>query len=1070
MNPHQNPAPLISVQRLLLVYALFVVYGSLVPLDFRPQPLAQAWATFQELRWFHIGTERRADLIANLILYLPLGLLAAAALSRLHFLLNLLIAFAACALLAVTVEFAQLYFPPRTVSRNDLLVELIGSAVGILGWLFLREPINRFRRLHLDSGAFTMVLAIYAAAYLFLSFFPFDLVLTRTELRVKLESGAAGVLMAGSGCGSLRCVLKLVGEAAAAFPLGVLILRLKPNIKLIGLITLALTGSMIIELAQIFLLSGVSQGASVLTRVIGVAAGATFAHGISRQAIVRARAWIPIALLPYLALLFAANGWWTTNWLPLDAAAARLTGVHFMPFYYHYYVSEMVAMESLLLTLALYMPLGAMLCIWNRLPYYGALSAAALGALLAMIVESGKLFLNTTHADPTNILIAAAGSALGWWFITWAGRPLKHKSPHRLVEGNGAAPVSTAAASAMPGAAAGPPSLAILGALALSMALVLWWTFPIGRAPLAIGLALYAVLLWRVPHAWLWVVPAVLPWLDFAPWSGRLLFDEFDMVLLVTLGIGYLHRGESRAFALDGWARLALGLTLVSYLASLALALFPLEPFDANAQANYHSAYFGLRAAKGFLFALALLPLIKREVSAGHDVVKRLATGVAAGMLAVAAVVIWERQVFVGLINTTSDFRVTGMFSTMHTGGADLDGYLVWALPFIAYAAISSKSYARKALAFTIFVLGSYVLAVTFSRAPIIGFAFAMLVWILAVSRKRLVSGRFVIAFVGIAFAIAVMLPFLQGGFFKARWSASETDLQQRINHWSAALSIMPSTLKNQIFGAGLGRYPEQYYWSHLDNPVGNFRIENDGGNQHLRLIGGRAVYVEQFIALGTGEHLLAFDARNPGRMQVRLRTPICEKSLLYSFTCHPMEFWIPPDGKWHHFTRRFEPEGFSSEPFWNRRPIKMSLYTNQPGAYVDIDNFFLESPNGRDLLQNGTFSRGFDHWHFSTDDHLPWNIDNLPVGIFFDQGWLGIIAFAMFTLLMLIRLSRESLRDTASATLLASLIGFLIVGLFNSLFDSPRLVFMFYLLGIFAITLRNHRRKGYRDALAKRP
>ena len=260
MNPHQNPAPLISVQRLLLVYALFVVYGSLVPLDFRPQPLAQAWATFQELRWFHIGTERRADLIANLILYLPLGLLAAAALSRLHFLLNLLIAFAACALLAVTVEFAQLYFPPRTVSRNDLLVELIGSAVGILGWLFLREPINRFRRLHLDSGAFTMVLAIYAAAYLFLSFFPFDLVLTRTELRVKLESGAAGVLMAGSGCSSLRCVLKLVGEAAAALPLGVLILRLKPNIKLIGLITLALTGSMIIELAQIFLLSGVSQG------------------------------------------------------------------------------------------------------------------------------------------------------------------------------------------------------------------------------------------------------------------------------------------------------------------------------------------------------------------------------------------------------------------------------------------------------------------------------------------------------------------------------------------------------------------------------------------------------------------------------------------------------------------------------------------------------------------------------------------------------------------------------------------------------------------------------------------
>lgn len=1061
MNTEPNPAPLFSAPRLLVFYALFVVYGSLVPLDFRPQPFAQAWATFQQLRWFHIGTERRADLVANLILYLPLGVLAAATLSRLHFLFNLLIAFVACALLAVAVEFAQIFFPPRTVSRNDLLVELIGSAIGVVGWLFLRKPINRFKRLHLDSGAFTVVLALYAAAYLFLSFFPFDLVLTRTELRAKLDSGAGGLLFSGTGCGSLRCLLKLAGEAAAAFPLGVLLLRLRPKIKLAGLVALALIVSVIVELAQIFLLSGVSQGASVLTRVLGVAAGAQFAHGISRLAVLQARAWVPIAVLPYLALLFAANGWWTRDWLSLDAAAARLAGVHFMPFYYHYFVSEMVAMESLLLTTALYFPFGAMLCLWNRMPSHGAVGAALLGALLALVAESGKLFLNTTHADPTNILIAAAGSTLGWWFIAWAARPLKPKPPSRTTEARDVSGPSAPDGVAAPNTSTPPLRLVVLSVIAASLTIALWGTFPIGRAPLVIGLALYALLLWRVPHAWLWVVPAVLPWLDLAPWSGRLLFDEFDMILLLTLAVGYLHRGESRALALDGLTRLALALTFVSYLVSLGLALFPLEPFDANAQANYHSAYFGLRIAKGFLFALALLPLIKRELAAGNDSVKYFAVGVAAGMVAVAAVVLWERQVFVGLINTTSDFRVTGMFSTMHTGGADLDGYLVWALPFIAYAAISAKSFWGKLLGFAIFALGSYVLAVTFSRAPIIGFAFAMLVWILAVSRKRLVSGRFVIAFVGIAFAIAVMLPFLQGGFFKARWSASQTDLQQRANHWSAALSIMPSTLKNQIFGAGLGRYPEQYYWSHLDNPVGNFRIENDGGNQHLRLIGGRAVYVEQFIALGTGAHLLAFDARNPGRMQVRLRTPICEKSLLYSFTCHPMEFWIPPDGKWHHYTRRFEPEGLNSEPFWNRRPIKLSIYTNQPGAYVDVDNLFLESPQGRNLLKNGTFSSGLDRWHFSTDDHLPWHIDSLPVAIFYDQGWWGIIAFAMFTLLVFTRLGRESLRNPAAATLLASLIGFLIVGLFNSLFDSPRLVFLFYLLGVLAITLTRSKRLG---------
>jgi PAS domain-containing protein len=62
---------------------------------------------------------------------------------------------------------------------------------------------------------------------------------------------------------------------------------------------------------------------------------------------------------------------------------------------------------------------------------------------------------------------------------------------------------------------------------------------------LGAGLAAYSLLLWRFPYAWLLVMPAVLPILDFAPWTGRFFFDEFDRVMLVTLEQGRLRMEEA---------------------------------------------------------------------------------------------------------------------------------------------------------------------------------------------------------------------------------------------------------------------------------------------------------------------------------------------------------------------------------------------------------------------------------------------------------------------------------------------------------------------------------------------
>jgi len=64
-----------------LVYTAFVIYGSLVPLEFRSIPWDEAVARFAAIPWLALGVGSRADWVANLILYIPVGYLLMGVLS-----------------------------------------------------------------------------------------------------------------------------------------------------------------------------------------------------------------------------------------------------------------------------------------------------------------------------------------------------------------------------------------------------------------------------------------------------------------------------------------------------------------------------------------------------------------------------------------------------------------------------------------------------------------------------------------------------------------------------------------------------------------------------------------------------------------------------------------------------------------------------------------------------------------------------------------------------------------------------------------------------------------------------
>jgi predicted branched-subunit amino acid permease len=112
------------------------------------------------------------------------------------------------------------------------------------------------------------------------------------------------------------------------------------------------------------------------------------------------------------------------------------------------------------------------------------------------------------------------------------------------------------------------------------------------------------------------------------------------------------------------------------------------------------------------------------------------------------------------------------------------------------------------------------------------------------------------------------------------------------------------------------------------------------------------------------------------------------------------------------------------------------------------VDNVKLIDRSGRNLVQNGDFSGGNDHWFFSTDNHLPWHIKNVFVQMFFDQGLFGLLGFCAMVTIVLVPLFREAWRGEAfQVARLAGLAGFLVVGIVDSLFDSPRMALVFFFL-----------------------
>ncbi len=293
--------------------------------------------------------------------------------------------------------------------------------------------------------------------------------------------------------------------------------------------------------------------------------------------------------------------------------------------------------------------------------------------------------------------------------------------------------------------------------------------FPFLPYFLAASLLGYAAMLWRQPQSWLFFVPALLPILNFAPWSGRFFFDELDLFLLITVALWMVRGRLGKSAKLVPAAGYLVVLLIAISTISLSLGILPLEPIDGNAFANYYSKFNGLRMAKSLAWAVVLLFLLRAELGRDSDLLKtHFAAGTLVGLAGMALVALWERVAFPGLTNFSEEYRITATFGSMHVGGGAIDGYLVLALPFTLVWFSETKSMLRLAVVSALLALGSYAVLATYSR----GLYAACMVMVIALAfgtmlRQR-ATGAFSVVRSLVAVAVILLLSGLCIGVFAA--------------------------------------------------------------------------------------------------------------------------------------------------------------------------------------------------------------------------------------------------------------------------------------------------------------
>ena len=428
---------------LFVLFAVIAVAGSLWPFRVSPTIFGEAWSHFRQLDFLRFRIGSRSDWVSNVLLFVPLGFLAAGLATSAGTasaglgLVRAVLWLPVLVLFSLGLEFAQYWFPPRVVNPLDVQAQLVGALLGMAAWgLIGRGLVRRLDVVTQMRPAWMVTLGLLFLAQLA----PMDLSIAPSDLMQKVSSGGVELIPFRKHPLSLPATqLGLLGCAVSAILMGLAFVNLghrndRPprSIWMNGLLlTLAVC---FIEAIQLLVMSRISSTTNLLT---GLVAGwlavvlAQLREGPAAwHALPSERAYLKLAygLGAWLlgALYLAAEFWW-----PLEPRLERPHIERNLQYFRDQQLGTWLVTgqydwptKSKLLW---YAPLGFILgwvCRhaqrdWGLRVWPLPLLALVVSGNLALGLELGQAIFPPHAPDSTDLLLGGLfsflGLALGWW-------------------------------------------------------------------------------------------------------------------------------------------------------------------------------------------------------------------------------------------------------------------------------------------------------------------------------------------------------------------------------------------------------------------------------------------------------------------------------------------------------------------------------------------------------------------------------------------------------------------------------------------------------------------------------
>ena len=604
----------------------------------------------------------------------------------------------------------------------------------------------------------------------------------------------------------------------------------------------------------------------------------------------------------------------------------------------------------------------------------------------------------------------------------------------------------------------------VLSLVSLGGGLFLACNHPV--APQAVTVVFFAFFLlfaWQ-PRSSLYSLPLFLPLLNFSPWTGWLVIDEFDLLVLAVVAAGYFR------MRWDG-LRLQVGIFL-----SLLLAVALLVAHGANDLAvqdiDWFSGYItplnSLRVGKSLLWLALLSPLIARACDgvSSDEAGKDFFAACLLGSCWVVLAALWERSFYPGLLDVSTPYRTVALFWEMHQGGAALDGYLVLIAPLLVWVWRVTDSLSRR-FAIGVFVLAFvYVCLTTFSRGVFGAIAGGMVLLGVLLALQGVKEGRSELkisrASIAMLLLIGLEITLVLGGdsFMSRRLATTEHDFAGRLQHWRQGINLL-KTQREWLFGIGLGMLPTRltqgeaglalpgaFYRNEVDGRPVMVIAGPEGVSGDLSLGGFYAL--SQRVSLVPGQsYRFAMDARSDRDAEILVQ--VCAVHLLYHAGCQSGQLDVRLGGRWRQ-ALSFS-GNFLEMPFWQRAGhgvLLLSVLT--PGAKVEISDLHLFAGDAA-LLRNAQFLEQGAGWFPAARFYfLPWHIDNFYLEILIETGIVGL-SFCLVAVLQIIRLILQAYRrgSILAPYWISCVAGLMALGAVVSVVDMPRIAILFGLFLLWA-------------------